>query len=200
MDLRRGFNPTSMAMLDSLFHVNLMVFVDWPEDPLRFHLGQGPINWGGEVWHGFGELASVSIPSEAEGIIATNAQIQIIGVPLDLDGKLENRIRGREVNVMLALMDRREYGSLITDPVMLFQAAMSASRMRTQNVGSGASEPGVQDIYHAVEVDLMTGPSARAKASVYHSDEDQKQKHPDDTAGRLVILSRSRAEKFKWPQ
>lgn len=206
MILKRGFTPQELISLDSHFHVNLMVFIDWPDDPIRFHLGQGTIAWGGHSWSGIGPLGSIDLPVEAPGIAASTGQIRIVGFPVELEDIIDRRIRGVEVEIYLALMDETNRSTLKASPIALFRAAISSTRLITSNltgsdIGNQSTDvPGTQDVYHTIEVDLTTGPSARAKASIYHTDEDQKLHYPTDTAGRLVILSRARAEKFKWPE
>ena len=194
MDLVRGFNPAQLTSLrSSVFYPNLMVFIDWPGDPLRFSFREEPIVWDGNTWTGFGPLAELSLPSESPGIAAESAVLSIAGVDHDLDGKMDTPIRGRMVQVYLALMANRTGANRIGDPVRLFSGTIGSSRMKTSKMSEN-------ETMSRIEVDLSTGPSARAESSIYHTDEDQRKRYPTDTAGRLVIFSRAKAQKLRWPE
>lgn len=194
MDLVRGFTPTQLTSLrSSVFYPNLMVFVDWPGDPLRFSFREEPMVWDGNTYAPFGPLAELSLPSESPGIAAETAVLSIAGVDHDLDGRLDTPIRGRDVEVYLALMADRTGPVRIGNPVRLFSGTIESTRMKTSKISQ-------RETLSRIEVDLSTGPSARAESSVYHTDEDQRKKYPTDTAGRLTIFARAKAQKLRWPE
>lgn len=194
MDLIRGFGPSQLdALRSSVFYPNLMVFVDWPGDPLRFNMGDRDLTWDGHTWPGFGILASLALPPETMGIASSTATLSIAGVDHDLDDQIGSSIRGKRVDISLALMSSQTGGVRIGDPVPLFKGIIGGGRMRTSSVSK-------DEVLSRIEVDLSTGPSARAESSIYHTDEDQRKKYPNDTAGRLVILSYARAQKLRWPE
>lgn len=194
MDLIRGLSATQKgALRASIFYPNLMVFVDWPGDPLRFNMRETDMVYQGETYYGFGPLANLALPGESQGIAADVASLSIAGVDHDLNGKMNSPVRGREVAVYMALMSSRVNGARIGDPIPLFKGTIGSMRMRTTAVSD-------TDLMSTIEVDLSTGPSARAKSSIYHTDEDQRSKYPADTAGRLVILSYAKAQKLRWPE
>jgi len=195
MELVRGFSEDQIASLrSSIFYPNLMIEVDWPGDPLRFHMREGVMHHSGYAYSGFGPLANLALPQESQGIAADSASLSIAGVDHDLDGKMDSPVRGRAVSVFLALMSSRTGNSRIGEPVPLFQGTIGAMRMRTSLVDAA------QQVHMStIEVDLSTGPSARSKSSIFHSQEDQQSAYPSDTAGRLVILAFAKAQKLRWP-
>lgn len=194
MDLVRGLNPAQIASLkSSCFFPNLMVSVEWPGDPLHFHLGERPIEYGGDTYSGFGPLASISFPQESYGISAVYANLSIVGVTADLSGQIDQPIRNYPVVVYGLLMTSQGSGVPIGPPFVLFQGVSGRTSLITKKVSES-------EITNAVELEVSTGPSARAKSTVYHSNEDQISKYPTDTAGRLVILSYAKAQKLRWPE
>lgn len=194
MDLIRGFSPLQLqALSSSAFYPNLMVHVDWPGDPLRFNMGDTDIEWNGETFYGFGPMGALSLPPEAPGIAASTANLSIAGVDAELDGKMNAAVRGRGVQIYLAMMGSREGGNRLGPPIPLFRGTIGSLRMRTSSVNQN-------EVFNRIEVDLSTGPSARSESSIYHTNEDQQRRFPGDTAGRLVILSYAKAQKLRWPE
>lgn len=194
MDLIRGLSETQKQTLRrSSFFPNLMLYIDWPGTPLRMNLSRTNMIYRGETFYGFGGAAGLTLPSEASGIAAASASLAIAGVEHDLGTKVTSPARGRSVSVFLALMSEPGGGSGIGDPVPLFRGTIGSLRMRT-------SSRSVDERLSTLEVDLSTGPSARAKSSIYHTNEDQQLRYPTDTAGRLVILAYAKAQKLRWPE
>jgi len=194
MELVRGFNAQQKAALrSSVFYPNLLIFVDWPGDPLRFNMSDSPLTVGGLTYAAFGPAASLSLPAETMDIIASTASLSIAGVDHELDSQLDSPVRGKAVQVYLGLMTGVSKAELIGPPVRIFQGTIGSSRMRTSSVAEN-------QLLSKIEVDLSTGPSARAKSSIFHSNEDQKKRYPSDTAGRLTILAFSNAQKLRWPE
>lgn len=203
MDLKRGL---SFAMLDAIaqpFHPVLLGHVDWPDAPVFAHTGVGPIAFAGREWRGVGPYGAVDVPAEPlGGVVASEASLSLIGVPADLDGLADDVIRGRDVSLFLGVVAGRPGGvdgaqtsgpgnSLLGDPISLFAGTMDGLDL-TATAQDGA-------VLHEARVAVATGPSARAMAAISHSDEDQRRRYPDDSAGRLVILAYARAQKLTWP-
>lgn len=194
MDLIRGMSVDQLAAIRrSTFYPNLAIFVDWPGDPLRFHFGRGDLLVEGEIYSGFGNAASLSLPSESPSIAAAAGSLSIAGVDIDLDGQIDTPVRGRAVTVHMLFMTDRATGPRIGPPIQLFRGTIGATRMRTSKVDD-------LNLMSTIEVDLTTGPSARAESSIFHSNEDQSRAFPGDTAGRLTILAYSNAQKMRWPE
>lgn len=194
MDLVRGFSEAQKnALRGSSFYPNLMIYVDWPGNPLRMNLSSTDMIFAGDTYFGFGKAAGLTLPSESSGIAADVATLSIAGVEVNMENDLASPARGRGVVIYLALMSEPGGGSRIDAPIPLFRGTIGALRMRTSSRSDN-------ERLSTVEVDLSTGPSARARSSIYHSNEDQQRKYPADTAGRLVIYSYAKAQKLRWPE
>lgn len=194
MDLVRGLSPEQkQAIRSSCFFPNLMVFVDWPSAPLRFNMRDIDMIYQGETYAGFGPAAEISLPSEAPGIAASTAMISIAGVDHDLESRMTQRVRGSSVTIHMALMSASTGGYRIGAPIPLFRGVIGSLRMKTASLDQNTR-------MSRVEVDLSTGPSARTESSIFHTNEDQSRKYPNDTAGRLVILAYAKAQKLRWPE
>lgn len=195
MDLRRGLTADQLAALAGPIYPVLFAFADWPDDPVHAHSAVGTITWGGHDWIGIGPLGGVSIAAEeAGGIVPAQAVLTLIGAPADLDGRADDAIRGRVVRLYIGLLTGRPGDSttLIGDPVDLFAGHMDVLDLAAESAETGVS--------HTAAVTVVTGPSARSRATIYHSDEDQRASYPGDTAGLLVALAWARAQKLTWPE
>lgn len=204
MELTRGVSPAVMSALQGPVYPILMAHLDWPDAPVRAHTGVGDIVWGGYTWRGVGPVGSMDVPSEAMGgVVSVDAVLSLVGVPADLDGMADDKIRSRPVDVYIGIVSGRPGGhdgrqtsgpgsTLVGDPISLFSGTMDGLSLEAQQSGV--------DVEHTASVTVTTGPSARSMATVYHSDEDQRRHYPSDTAGRHLILSLARAQKLRWPE
>ena len=203
MELRRGVHPALLTALARGGYPILLAHLDWPDAPVWAHSGIGPIDWGGETWRGVGMLGNVELPAEDSEIAAVEAILSLAGVPADLDGYADDAIRNRAVSIYIGAVAGRPGGhdgkqvtgpgnTLVGTPTQLFSGLMDGMTLT-----DSASDTGVD---HAVQVAVGTGVEARSRATIYHSDEDQRRAYPADTAGRLVILAYARAQKFTWPE
>lgn len=203
MELRRGVSPALLAVLARGGYPILLAHLDWPGEPVFAHTGVGPIAWGGRRWHGVGTVGNVELPAEASEIAAVQAVLSLAGVPADLDGYADDMIRNRSVYLYIGAVQGRPGGhdgqqtsgpgnTLVGDPTQLFSGLMDGLTL-----SETATDKGVE---HAVQVPVSTGQKARSRASIYHTDEDQRRAYPSDTAGRLVVLAFAKAQKLFWPE
>ena len=197
MELRRGVHPDMLTRMNGPFTALMMVHADWPDEPVYVHSSVGNISYDDKTWRGLGPVGNVEMPAEAfGGVVATEAVMSLVGVPVDLDGRADDVIRGRTVETYFGVLQARpgEPGGtvLVGDPVRMFGGTMD-----WLDLTADASEDGVE---HTAQVTVITGPGARSMASVFHSDEDQRRHYPGDTAGRHVILSVAKAQKITWPE
>ena len=195
MDLKRGLSPAQLSAMAGPVYPILFAHADWPDDPVYAHTGKGTITWGGQDWVGVGQLGGVEVPAEASGTVATaEAILSLAGVPADLDGRADDVIRGRDVDLYLGFLTRRPDDSpeLVGTPVDLFAGTMDGLDL------AAAADGG--RVLHSARVTVATGPGARSMASISHSDEDQRRLYPDDTAGRVVILAWALAQRMTWPE
>lgn len=194
MDLTRGLTPNQLNYLKrSTFFPNLLVQIDWKDDPLRFHmLGTQPITFQGNQYRGFGPMAEINLPRENQTLDASPGSLSIAGVSHDLEGMIDSPIRGNAVSIWMAFMSESGNNALVGPPINIFRGVIGSGKLITTDDG--------EITYNRAIIDLNIGPSARAASTIYHSNEDQTSKHPNDTAGRLTILAFARAQKLRWPE
>lgn len=203
MILRRGVDPATLAAFRTGGYPVLFADLDWPDAPVRAHSGVGPIAWGGRVWNGVGMLGNVQVPEEGAEIAAIEAVLSLAGVPADLDGYADDAIRNRTVILHIGAVQGRPGGpsgadmagpgnALVGEPVRLFSGIMDILTLTASGTDDGVD--------HEAQVTVLTGQEARSMASISHSDEDQRRRHPGDTAGRHTILAYARAQKLFWPE
>jgi hypothetical protein len=193
VDLTRGIAPEMLAALKGHFHPVLLVFVDWPDDPVFAHSGRGVIAWDAADWHGVGQFGSIDLPQEATGMMAQRATLTISGVSDDDINDIETATaRNRACRILVGCVTEPSGTVLIGEPVELWAGYVDAARLRIEAEGG--------DMVNAVRVEIGVGPSARARASVYHSAEDQASRFPGDTAGRHLIRIEAVTEAATWPE
>ncbi|MBB4207288.1 hypothetical protein [Roseinatronobacter bogoriensis] len=189
----RNIHPdTKAAIAAGSFCPVVMVYLDWPEGPVRAHSNVGPIQWQGHEWLGLGKFAGLSAPEEAAGLAQSAASLQLIGAPDEVDAYLDSPIRGRPGEIWFGVVTERAGNVLIGEPFRIFAGYMDAMRDTIQAADGG--------ITRVITIDVANGPSQRLSASLFHTDEDQRRTHPNDTAGRLVINSEARFERLSWPE
>ena len=196
MELVRGVDPDMLsAMADPFFTVGF-AFLDWPDTPVYAHSGVGTITWGGHDWMGVGVLGDIEIPPESAGVAAVEAMLSLAGLSADIEDYADDEIRNRTVEIYLGTVAARPGDpggtTLRGSPVSLFSGTMDGLSILASRGESGVT--------HQAKIPVATGPSARSAATIYHTDENQRARHPADTAGRLVILSYARAQKTTWPE
>lgn len=203
MILRRGTDPATLAAFRNGGYPVLFAELDWPDAPVRAHSGVGAILWGGQAWQGIGLLGNIDVPEEGAEIAAVEAVLSLAGVPADLDGYADDEIRNRTATLHIGAVQGRPGGAsgaettgpgttLVGEPAQLFSGIMDILTLTASASGDG--------VEHEAQVTVLTGQEARSMASVSHSDEDQRRRHPGDTAGRHTILAYARAQKTFWPE
>lgn len=184
MSLIREIDEDLLAALAQPFHPVVLVFVDWPDDPVRVHSGSGVITWGGHDWTGLNGLnaGEVTLPDEAASLAMVEGAAVVGGNPERIDDILADAetARGATVQVWFGAVTERAGTTLVGDPFEAFAGSVGS-------VSDTDTPVGEHDMARAVTVQLVSGPSQRARASAHHSYEDQRRTDPDDTAGRWVI-------------
>jgi hypothetical protein len=196
MDLIRGVDPLMQAAMAGPFFPICLAYLDWPGAPVYAHSGVGTITWDGHDWIGVGTLGNIDIPPETAGVAAVDAMLSLAGLSEEIEMYVDDPIRNRTVELYLGVVAARpgEPGGnqLRGDPVSLFGGTMDGLSL--------IASQGEKGVTTEAQVNVATGPSARSSATIYHTDENQKSRHPLDTAGRLVILAYARAQKLTWPE
>ena len=186
MGLIREIAPDLLTALAGPFHPVVLVFVDWPGDPVRVHSGSGTITWGGHDWTGLNGLnaGQVTLPDEAASLAMVEGSAVIGGDPDRIDAVLADAAtaRGAPVQVWFGAVTERAGTTLVAEPFDAFTGTVGA-------VSDSDAPVGEVDMARAVTVQLVSGPSQRARAAAHHSYEDQRRADPTDTAGRWVIAA-----------
>lgn len=189
--MSRGVNPAMTAVLATgVFQPSVLVFIDWPGDPVRVHSGIGTLTWGGHDWLGIGVHGMggrITLPGEAQGMAATEGQAVLGGLPDDIDAILATDARGADVRVWFALTTARAGSVLLASPVLAWAGFID---------GMGDVEDGTdgREVKRRVTVALVSRASQRLAPSAYHTDEDQQAEFPGDTAGRWLRAARQRMQ------
>lgn len=192
MDLKRGASAGLLAALARPFHPVMLVHVAWPTGAVRVHSGYGSMSWGGQSWLGVGERGFLRLPEEGSGIAAANGVLRLGGLPEDIDAHLSADVRGAVVQVWFGVATGRAGAVLAEDPVQVFVGYVDS--MADETV------PTVDGWTRILTLNIAAGPSQRARASVHHTDADQKSLAPADTAGRWIIAASAAAAagQAKW--
>lgn len=193
MALTRGVSAPLLAeVAKPHFFPAVLVYLDWPDGEVWMHTNRGDISFDGETWSGIGDFGQVSLPEEADGIVASSATISIIG-PADIVlDHLYAPIRNRPGRVLWGAVTERAGNVLVGQPFEIFAGYMDACRMTVSDDQGGQ--------VYVLQLTLGTGPGARSGASITHSSEDQRKAFSGDTAGRHTIHATSNARKRTWPE
>ena len=195
MDYVRGYTPAQLAALDGTFFPLTFVYVDWPVTPIRAHEKAGTITWGGNDWLGVGNYGSISIPAEQTGLAASSATLRLLAAPEDTFDIQDDPVRNRTAIIYSGLVATRNSTVLIGDPIELFAGHVDSMDFSTEVV---TRSDGGQERMQAIDIGIVSGPGARSKASIYHSDQDQSRAYPGDTAGRHLAFNRDNLGKLTW--
>ena len=187
--MRNIHEATKAAIAAGNFCPVVMVHLDWPDGPVRVHSNVGTINFQGHDWLGIGKFMGIAPPEETIGLAQNSASLQLIGAPDEMDDYLDSPIRGRAGEIWFGVVTDRGGNVLIGEPFRAFAGYMDAMRDVIQADDGG--------ITRVITIEVANGPSQRLSASLFHTDEDQRRKFPDDTFGRLFINAESRAANFR---
>lgn len=195
MALTRGVDPTMLAAISAgAFHPVLMIYLDWPDAPVRMHSNPGMITFGGYNFTGIGHFASVEMPDEGRDLVPGEALMRLVAKTGDAFAYLYDTIHNRAGIVWLGVTTERAGTQLIGTPCEIFSGYMIGRPKLREVDGEGA-----RIVERVLEVRIGAGPGARAVASLYHSPEDQAAAYPGDTAGRHLVRGPAEARTLRWP-
>ena len=188
----RTIHPDTLAAFEAgNFCPVVLVYLDWPEGPIRVHSGGGTITWGGHDWLGVGQFGELTVPEEVTGLAQQAATMTLIGTPDELDAYLDDPIRGRDADVYVGVVTERGGNVLIGEPFTAFGGFLDAMRDVLAREGD--------EIIRSLVLQVVNGPSQRSSVSVHHTLEDQQQDYPDDTFFGLFQHAEDRLKTLKWP-
>jgi hypothetical protein len=177
------------------FYPIAFIDLDWPSGRVRAHTNSGEITWGGNAYTGIANIATLSLPGDGAGLTNAEGTITIVGTLSDLFDANEEKVKNRAAKVYAGATTSPGGTTLVSDPFLIFDGHMD-----------GTMIPKAEG-QHSLILTLGSGPGARVKATVRHSEEDQSTKFPAsgpgiaaDTAGRHTALAKPNAAKLKWPE
>lgn len=190
--MSRGVDAAMTAALASGgYHAAVLVFVDWPGDPVRVHSGIGTLTWDGHDWTGIGVHGMggrLTLPGERSGIASTEGQAVLGGLPDDIDAILATDAREAAVQAWAGITTQRAGNVLVCPPVHVWAGyidGLSDSEDETDARGN---------VVRRIIAPLVSRQSQRLSPSAYHTDEDQQAEYPGDTAGRWLRAARQRMQ------
>ena len=125
----RVIHPDTLAAIAAgNFCPVVMVYLDWPDGPVRVHSNIGTITWQGEEWLGLGKFGGITSPEEGMGLAQNAASLQLIGAPDEMDDYLDSPIRGRRGEIWFGVVTERAGNVLIGEPFSIFTGYMDAMR------------------------------------------------------------------------
>lgn len=189
MALSRGIPAALLTEYQkSAFYPIAFIDLDWPSGRVRAHTNSGAITWGGNSWAGIANIATLSLPGDGTGLANAEGTITIVGTLSDLFDANEEKVKNRAAKIYAGATTTPGGTTLVSDPFLIFDGHMD-----------GTMIPKAEG-QHSLILTLGSGPGARVKATVRHSEEDQSTKFPGDTAGRHTALAKPNAAKLKWPE
>lgn len=194
MDYVRGYSPAQLAALDGVFYPIIFVYIDWPGAAIYAHEKKGAISWGGQTWQGVGDFGAITVPAEQTGLAATSATMRLLAGD-DIYSVQDDTVRNRTAVVYSGLTTARDTTILIGDPVEMFAGFIDSMNFITEIVERSDSG---QTTMQGIEVGITSGPGARSKASIYHSEQDQSRAYPGDTAGQHLAFNRDNLGMLSW--
>lgn len=193
--LTRGLHPDTLAALAGHFFPAVLVYDDWAGTDVYAHTGAGAMSWDGQTWVGVSGYGGLDIPAEGPGTAAPRAKIRL-AVPFDeVEATMTADIRNRVTRIYGAVTTERMGSTLIGDAFEVFNGTKQGLAEFEDVI---KDDDDGREVQTTIEVELSGGPPARASATVVHSNEDQSQRFPADTIGRLWIGSEDRQRKVIW--
>lgn len=186
MALERTIDTSTYNELISTFHPVVLVKVDWPDETIYVHTNTGNISWGGNSYLGIGYIASLTIPEESFGIVSAEAALGITGTITDLLDAMDVDSKNSDVSIYVGCTTEPNGTTLVGDPIEIFTGYLDENEF-----GDVEGEGGNR--LHSLSYGVASGPSARSKATISHSYEDQISKYPTDTLMRHTIYAKARA-------
>lgn len=182
MDLKIGIHPDTLAAMEGQFWPVVMVYLDWPDDPVWVHSGEGILAWGGFDWTGIDRMGGISLPGDGTGLQTGRGSVTLGGSSEKIYDLLDASpvAQGRAVDVHLGVATARAGTEFIGEPFLAWRGFMAEaveSETWTGNVTR-----------FEINVALDTGPHPRAQGTAIHNEADQRRRDPDpvftDSSGR----------------
>lgn len=137
IDDRTIHTDTDAELDESVTGLGVLFYGDFPGDPLRMWTGNYPLSFGGETWHGVGDLVSATEVSESLDGASSGMSVTLTGLEHSQYAvESLGDYQGRDAAVYLAIIDP-ELGEVVGDPVLLFSGLMDSDE--TVDDGEGVA-------------------------------------------------------------
>ena len=186
MALERVIATGTYSAIQETFHPVVLVKIEWPGETVYVNTNTVNISWDGNTYLGVGTIGRLSIPEESFGIVSAEASIGIVGTIVDLLDLMDINSKNSDVTIYMGCTTEPNGDTLVDDPIEQFQGYLDENEFMDVEGDDG-------NRIHSLDYGVASGPSARSKASIVHSYEDQISKYPTDELMRHTIYARSRA-------
>lgn len=188
----RAINAELLAKIsEPMFYPIVFVWIDWPDDPVRVHSNVGPIDWNGNRYTGIGDLGSINVPVEGQGLVPEELQLTLTAELSEVMARAASITqRNRSVKAWLGCTTEPGGRVQVGEPLEVFFGTVDNTPFQQDQDGVEA----------AISVIAKSGPSARSNAAIVHTNEDQQKRYSTDTGFQRV----SHANKWQtnlpqWP-
>jgi hypothetical protein len=110
----------------------LLAEIDHPDSIVRVWTGIGTLRYDGQDWTGLGVLGRVRGASESSSLSIKQVTFELSGVPPESTQFLSARVRNREAQVWLAVVD---HGKVYIEPHLVIWAKMDYQRLKVDDSG-----------------------------------------------------------------
>jgi hypothetical protein len=182
MVTRIGIDEDTLEALSGVFHPVVFVSLDWPDDPVRVHSGNGVLEWDDIEWGGVRAAGGLTLPGDAEGVQIDRGSVTLGGDQERIYDLLANAkaAQGQDAAAWFGAVTEREGTTLVGPPFMAWQGYMGEAR-------EVQTFDGVNTRFE-IQVALDSQPAPRARGTAIHNEADQRARDPDtvfpDTSGR----------------
>lgn len=121
---------------NTVFPPIILVFLDWPNDPVYAWNGYGNLSWDSQTWVGTGHLGTFSPISESGDLRANGTALTLSGIPSDLITKaFANDFQGVDGKIWLGEISSD--GTLPIDPYLAFDGFIDNSAFEESGIDGG---------------------------------------------------------------
>jgi hypothetical protein len=173
---RLGIHPDTLDAMGRSFWPLVLVDIDWPDDPVRVHSGQGTLTWNDTNFTGINWAGGMRLPGDGLGVQIGRGSLTLGGSAEDLAGFLDSapEAQGRSVRVHFGVVTDRAGTELVGQPFPAWQGFMAEASESEEWTGSVAR--------FEIAVALEVGPPPRASATTMHNEAERRLADPEPVA------------------
>lgn len=164
---------------ESLF-IAVLVDIDHPGGRTLAWSGSGELDALGEVFNGLGLIGRVQSNRSTTEIRIQTTRFILSGLPQDIEGRINESVRGRRAKVYIAFLD--EDFRCDIEPILVNETVLDRQNFRLQQ--NGTAELFIEGFNGFKELEIAS--------AIRWSAEDQKKTHPSDKGLDRVHLIENR--------